>query len=340
MKLILILILIIINIFISTLFIACNNSNSSNNNYGAYSGPASCVNNKSLTLDETIVGGNQVTNNNTTLTGNNTVAIILNNQNNTKTIECTGTIVASNLILTAGHCFDEVGSSNTSPGWVIFADTYDSFNINNSASISCWQRPGGYIPCSVSDTYNCILNDITWVKINGNISRFNNYVTTSILANPQTISARESKWMLGFGKLSDNPPSRNSNKYMVQSSSSNTYPDTLPSGAARAFDSYTFSNAYENYLTVIGPNTTPPKGTCEGDSGGPVYVLRNGNYVLAALTQGSNSLLTPKPTNTSPTYTFDYTKYASCDDGYGVYTTVGNYISWIQSSSGVTLSTY
>lgn len=328
-------------VFIFISFLSCNKSGSSSSEQ-SYSGPVGCLAKKSANLTESIVGGAQVTNTGgATLTGSNTVALIITLSDKSQVL-CSGAIVASNLILTAGHCFDNVNISNTSPGYVVFADSYGNPTTSNSAQISCWQRPSSYIPCSVTNSYNCVLNDITWVKINGNINQFPNYNVISILSNPQSISATEPKWMLGFGELNDKQANTSEHKYMVQSSSSVTYPDTLPSGAANEFDSLTFSNAYEQYLTVIGPNnqTNPGKGTCEGDSGGPVYVFRGGNYILAALTQGSNSLLSPHPTRTSPPYSFDNSSFASCNDGYGVYTTVGNYVSWITATSGVSLSTY
>lgn len=327
-----------------SLFSCKKSSNNSRDN--SYSGPKQCLSNtsskSSSNLIENIVGGTTVTNAGTILTGSNTVAIILESKNGQEEILCTGSIVASNLILTAGHCFDSVDLNSTSPGSVVFANSYLNSNNNNSAKISCWQRPTNYVPCSVDDSYNCILNDITWVKINGNINNFTNYTTVPILSNPKAISATEPKWMLGFGLLNDNQNNVSGNKYVVQSLTSSTYPDTLPSNAVNSFNTLTFSNAYEQYLTVIGPNnqTNPGKGTCEGDSGGPVYVSRSGSYVLAALTQGSNSLLSPHPTNSSPPYTFDTSNYANCNDGYGVYTTVGNYVNWITTTSGVNLSTY
>lgn len=326
--------LFVLAFFIPISIVSCNNPGGGNNtSQESYSGPSSCLANKSASLTESIVGGKLVTNSEVPA-GNNTVAILLNT-NDGGGILCSGTVVADNLILTAGHCFDDIDNNSISPGHVIFGNTYNSHNNSNAAEISCWQRPSSYIPCSKNDSYNCILNDITWVKINGRASSFG-YKSVSILSNPQAITSTEPKWMLGFGDLDDNAYNNFGNKYMVESIA--PHGDQTPSGSIGEFNSQTFSDAYEQFLTVIGPNLGI--GTCEGDSGGPVYVNRSGNYLLAALTQGSNSLLSPHPTNTGPSYTFDTSTYATCNDGYGVYTTVGNYVSWITSTSGVSLSTY
>lgn len=303
-----------------------------------YSGPTNCnLLGKAavMALEPQIVGGTPATDS-SIITGSNTVAIILNDaSDSSKRIICSGTIVQSNLILTAGHCFDDVDLNSTSPGIVVFADSFSSYNASQATKISCWQRPRDYIPCNVKDTYKCILNDIAWIKIPGSIK--NGYSTVNILKNPQTISSTETKWMAGFGDLNDSGLNYAA-KNVVESTTSASNPDMTPEGAVQAFNTLTFSNAFESFLTVIGPDAG--KGTCEGDSGGPVYVLRNGNYVLAAITQGSNSLLSPHPITTFPPYQFDTNKYATCNDGYGVYTTIGNYIDWIQSSSGIHLSTY
>ena len=310
--------------------LSCDKSSKNNGISKSYTGPTQCNMRKRTPISGTIIGG-VLANGKDIDTGSNTVAIVLHD----KTL-CTGTIVADNLILTAGHCFDGIDTNETSPGNVIFANNYNS---TNSATISCWQRPSAYSPKSDDDSYNTVLNDIAWIKINGTVK--SNYEIVSVLSNPQSILPSETKWMIGFGDLT-NENDHNSSKNVVKSTSSDTTPDITPIGAIASFNRLTFPNAFQNYLTVIGPNAG--KGTCKGDSGGPVYVKRfiNGieTTVLAALTQGSNSLLSPHPRRTTPPYDFDNSQYASCSDGYGVYTTVGNYVNWIQTTSGVTLSLY
>lgn len=320
--------LLVIPFFITS----CKKSSESSSSAVNYAGPSQCLP-KSSSLTQDIVGGTTV-NGLSVPAGNNTVAILLNNiHDSTKTIICSGSVVASNLILTAGHCFDNVDLNSTSPGKVVFDNFYFS---SNSANISCWQRSSNYIPCSVDNSYNCILNDIAWVKINGNVASFG-YSAVSLLANPQAISSTETKWMAGFGALNDNTDNSRGLKYIVDTARQGNADISQTSGIT-TFNSQTSANAYQNYLTVIGPYSG--HGTCQGDSGGPVYISRSSTYILAALTQGSNVLLTPHPTTTSAPYSFDTSIYATCQDGYGVYTTVGNYISWLTSTSATSVSTY
>ncbi|BBH53773.1 S1 family peptidase [Fluviispira sanaruensis] len=282
-----------------------------------------------------IVGGTDATLNNTFAPAQtNTVAIILNG--NTL---CTGTVVASNLILTAAHCFDNVDFTSTSPGYVKFSN---SLTTASSAAISCWQRNSNYISCAQYSIYACSLNDIAWVKINGNISAYG-YSPVSILADPQNISTTETKWMAGFGKLNDNIVNSSGHKFFINTPIGGTH-DQILSERVSLYNSGTSSSAFQNYLTVIGPYSA--LGTCEGDSGGPVYISRRNfttgstEYVLAALTQGNNNILTPKPSGSYPSFSYDYNIASNCNDGYSIYTTVGNYINWITSTSGVNVTTY
>ncbi|WP_186647181.1 S1 family peptidase [Fluviispira vulneris] len=281
-----------------------------------------------------IVGGTDATINNSFAPAQtNTVAITIGNS------VCTGTVVASNLILTAAHCFDNADFNSTSPGNVIFSN---DLNLGTTVPISCWQRNSNYISCAEYSIYSCVLNDIAWVKINGNVSTYN-YSPVSILTNPQNISTTETKWMAGFGKLNDTLNNSSGHKFFVNTPLRGTH-DQILSDRVALFNSGSSSNAFQNYLTVIGPYTG--LGSCEGDSGGPVYIARtnvsNGStqYVLAALTQGNNNILTPKPSGSYPSFTYDYSTLANCNDGFGVYTTVGNFVNWITSTSGVSVTTY
>lgn len=304
-------------------------------------GPSSCLANRNEILSTNIVRG-QVVDNTTVPSGRNTVGIVLP-LGNSMYVVCTGTVVADNLILTAAHCLDDIDHNNVSPGHIVFSDQLNfSRNSVVSSPITCWQKHGSYTSCADTNSLGCTLFDIAWLKIGNSATANYGYNTISVLANPQLITATESKWMFGFGHLSDSQSNTSNRKYSVMSASSINFPDTIPGGAITNFNAITFNNAYQSYLTVIGPNNQPgsAKGTCMGDSGGPVYLNRNGNYILAALTQGSNSVLTPHPTNTAPPYSFNSSQYALCNDGYGVYTTIGNYINWIQTSSGVTLSLF
>lgn len=356
---------IFIILFCSFLLISCGSSNMSSGPVRSNPGPVAClasgfsqnlqiIDAKIITNDfktsnqlapfvmdhsfgsEDIVGGLNASS--TLPASNNTVAILIRQQGSSNlNFLCTGTVVTGSLILTAAHCFDNADKNSLSPGVVIFSNSYKSpLNASNSAEITCWQRNYNYLSCQDNSIASCNLYDIAWVKIGTDASAFG-YQPLKVLGSPSSISTSETKWMAGFGKLNDSIDNFSGNKYIVDSSAQG-HSDVILSDRVNLFNSLTFSNAYQNYLTIIGPNSG--KGTCQGDSGGPVYVSRGGNYVVAALTQGSNNILTPKPSGSYPSFSFDTNLYASCNDGYGVYTTIGNYVSWIQSSSGVSLSVY
>lgn len=63
-------------------------------------------------------------------------------------------------------------------------------------------------------------------------------------------------------------------------------------------------------------------GTCEGDSGGPAFVMQKGRLKLLGIAQGFFSPLTPVPTG-------------RCATGPVLYTAVDDYVSWIRQQTGV-----
>ena len=292
---------------------------------------------------------------------------------------CTGELVASNLVITAAHCFNNQYNTSgnfvqtydltdrTAMGAVVVLDnaftpntTAPNYGASNYSTVKCWQRNPNWrssaaTPQETSNDYSMNLSDIAWIQLDTPLT---GSTSVALLANQATISTTEEKLMAGFGKNSER-----ATRVTGEKDCTSTYADTNYSGRGdivqtNAPSTYNaivssklgISSAYGNYISVIGPiNGGSPHGTCYGDSGGPVYVYRNSNWVLAAIVEGSDALLSSHPTTNFSSYntaasilstSFDFNvTAANCDDGYGTYTLVSPYISWIQSSSGVTLST-
>lgn len=276
----------------------------------------------------------------------NPVAIILNGNE-----ICSGVLVTSDLVLTAAHCFDTFRTNGSlTQGTIRVYFNTSTTTLNNVAAIAWGRSPEHDI--TEPGTYQNVLNDIAWIKVASGVASGFSYSPVNVLANPQTaISATAEKLSMGYGHLNDSDTSTGTSHCVSTYADSNylTRGDVIPSGAASKFNAQTSTEAYEDYLTVIGPinssshsSSATSRGTCSGDSGGPTYVYKNGSWVLAALTQGSNSVLSPQPlinfqTQTSSsglnsTSNFSTSAAASCNDGYGVYTTVGNYANWISTS--------
>jgi hypothetical protein len=180
------------------------------------------------------------------------------------------------------------------------------------------------------------------------------------------------KLFAGYGKLNDSLNNPGNDRRCVSTAGNTVYAtgnggevppltDYLPSNAVATFNSQittfnypTIAPYYQNYLTVVGPipgnnpsgtnpsdTSTAAKGVCQGDSGGPVFIPKTNpgtgpKWIVAALTQGTNNILSPQPNGTTPPFnSFNGSVAAGCAYGYGVFTTVGNHIDWVQTSSGV-----
>jgi hypothetical protein len=299
----------------------------------------------------------------------NTVGLIVpNSWNDGYGEQCSGAIVATNatgtLIVTAAHCFDNQTdfSDITANNAVVRTSAYFSNTSTGVYSVACWQRSPYYHKIPANDVSSA-LYDVAWVLV----------ATTTMSSDRRatiytgTVSAGEEKVMAGVGITET---SESGTLKCVSTNVDAAYPtrgDVLPADGAAMGTSVFNTQAYKmlgnrisgfpsdpfnSMLMVIGPlnRSASPYGygSCNGDSGGPVYRYSTTNkWVLVGLTQGSNKLLSPQPSvyffglgsSASLRDKFYSGNYADCSDGYGVYTRLSYHVPWIQSSSGFTLST-
>ncbi len=278
------------------------------------------------------------------------------------TVLCSGVLVSDGngkyLILTAAHCFNRLPNYNdrsANGATVYFGEKTDTAQKRN---VYCWQRHKFYhsIQADPSDS-SVSLFDIAWVQFTGTLP--SDVTPAAILSNPSIVTNTDEKVFAGFGlDNSGNNSSSSLHRAMECTSTSvdSTYAfrgDINPTGSIYTYNSNALNilgasiastQAFEKYLTVIGPingiNNDQQIGTCFGDSGGPVFVNKSGVWQIYGITQGSDSLLSPKPTayyfgSTNKYGYFNSSAAAGCADGYGVYTTLGNLKNWIFSTSHV-----
>ncbi|MBX9703979.1 MAG: hypothetical protein K2X39_07475, partial [Silvanigrellaceae bacterium] len=90
------------------------------------------------------------------------------------------------------------------------------------------------------------------------------------------------------------------------------------------FNSFYGSHAFENFFVKVKKAEHSESWFCNGDSGGPAFVNLNHQWVLVGIIQGFHSILTQSPTDTN--------KIASCEDGLGLLTSLGQYVDWLNNT--------
>jgi hypothetical protein len=168
---------------------------------------------------------------------------------------CTGTIIAENLILTAGHCLSN-GAMNVVFRTNMYAQgTGAVIPVERKIVHAQYKPTGRYI----------VPYDIAMLKLSKNIPA--NYKPVKLLPASQPLKVGEAVLQAGYGETLQ----RGGGSFGRLRSVDNTYAGRSSYGR----------------VTVANRNFT---GTCAGDSGGPLYVKRSNEwYVAGALSGGQES---------------------------------------------------
>ena len=233
---------------------------------------------------------------------------------------CSGSLLPNNVVLTAAHCID----SAPEDVYIIFdGDLMGSVKSKDPAfrdrvlrkATDTRVHPGW--DEKANDHKNLNWNDLALIRFAGTIPE--GYKPAVFLPNPDLVEKGTTVTVAGYGvsevKTSKIDPStypnldkaiQDGDVYCNQNKSHCLKVDMSGDGYLRATD----LQIAQVHKTEIALDERHGQSTCEGDSGGPVYLPVNGRLYLFALTSRGNELCT----------------------GEGIYTNVLAYMDWIEQT--------
>lgn len=213
---------------------------------------------------------------------------------------CTGTIVASNLIVTAAHCFDPFDDGKLrSPSDINIIFTKD---MNQNVSEFYTRKGKQYLVHPEYNEFYSYGDDIAWIKFDGGLPT-------------------------GYRPIGIFPPEKISNAAPMEFSGFGIYDENGSEGGqlravATKFNTMILNNPIARGM--FATSGTRGKNACHGDSGGPSYYFTENEWFVVGAISGEDIVVT----NTD-----------SCDSGNAINTSIAFFAkSWIEPTSGVSLN--
>lgn len=233
-------------------------------------------------------------------------------------IFCSGVILSENLILTAKHC---VGDLKVSEFFIYFGDDTNNIDEDLLRTPNEWS---GYGPADWQSYFPSF--DSAWVKIHGRIPNYDGtrsdlprYRAVPILTDAARLARAKAIYMAGYG---------NQETQMMKVFAGEK------KHVATGFKQY-INTAQVVSLTLLQGERG--HSNCHGDSGGPAYALvpnsvtGRDEWFVFGTAAGFDLALTPESYQKLDDEDFPY--IAHCDRSQTLYTFIGDYVNWIESSA-------
>lgn len=223
-------------------------------------------------------------------------------------IGCTGTVVAPHFIISASHCFYDVpsgGIADPKEVKIILGDNaFDAFNIKvlnvnnifvNHFHIETNQLSIKHAYNNYANSDNYSLGDISLVQTEENLVE--KYGLTAAKIAISKPAASEKFLSIGYGSIAKEGKTSGLKRWTLSAigtlnfdakstkynSLYNLYSSNVLSGNVSSnYD----SKRPEDALLVTKKETMSQGQTCYGDSGGPQFIIKNGEALLISATQG------------------------------------------------------
>ncbi len=176
-------------------------------------------------------------------------------------VNCSGTLISKDLILTAAHCLHSAKDLKTSA--IYFGVVLPYTKMEHTRQLDSWIEYPNIQP--VYDEKGLLisqLHDIAIIKIKGEAPE--GFHPVKIAANSEIFKAGDQITVAGFGLKND--------AFQMRT-------DALRLAVI---------NIDQIWNTHIITNQTNEKGICLGDSGGPAYIEKNGELLLIGATRGAH----------------------------------------------------
>lgn len=176
-------------------------------------------------------------------------------------VNCSGTLISKNLILTAAHCLHSAKDLKTSA--IYFGVVLPYTKMEHTRQLDSWLEFPSILPIyDQSGLLISQLHDIAIIKIKGEAPE--GFVPVKIAASSEMFKAGDSITVAGFGLKND--------AFQMRS-------EALRQAVI------TIDNIWNTHIIT---NQTNDKGICLGDSGGPAYLEKNGELILIGATRGAH----------------------------------------------------